>query len=306
MSLSTIGFLQPCRRARAGTTLRLALLAMLLTLPQLMHAHGDLDVQIDEVSAEIDARPTDAQLYLKRAELYRNVEHFLFASDDLEQAEKLDPALPLVHLARARNFLEWGKPTEGLPEVERYLEAKPEGQLATLAHEVRGHLLAAVNRPQEAADEFSLAISSAASPTPDLYMYRVAAYEAAGEQNLPSALASLEEGVARLGPIVSLMQPALELEIRLHRYDAALARIDRLSATLPRAEAWLARRGEVHLLAGDRDQARASFEQALERLAALSPRQRDTQATQQLEQQIRRELREISDPAVTASHSITR
>lgn len=282
----------------------LALLAMLLLIqPRQVRAHGDLDLQIDAVSAQIDQQPNVAHLLLKRAELYRNVEHFLFANDDLNQAADLDPSLAAVHLARARNYLEWKKPALGLPEAEAFLATGPERQQRVLAQEVRGQLLIQLGRPLEAADAFSDAIELSTPPSPDLYMFRVAAYKAAGDAYLPAAITSLDEGIARLGPAISLIEPALELEIRLQRYDAALDRIHRIVTTFPRTEAWLARRGDVLKLAGRNEQARAAYEQALEKIATLPERHRTTQATANLAQRIHSRLQEISAPATAAANS---
>ena len=98
------------------------------------------------------------------------------------------------------------------------------------------------------------------------------------------------------------LQPALELEIRLKRFDAALERIERIRAALPRAETWLARRGEVLVLAGRREEARESFVEALAKIAALTERQRSTQAVRQLEKGILERLNELNSPSFIASH----
>ena len=127
-------------------------------------------------------------------------------------------------------------------------------------------------------------------------------FRSAGEAHLPQAILSLDEGIGRLGPVISLMQPALELEIRLKRFDAALERIERIRAALPRAETWLARRGEVLVLAGRREEARESFVEALAKIAALTERQRSTQAVRQLEKGILERLNELNSPSFIASH----
>ncbi len=278
--------------------------ALQFVQPLPLLAHGDLGGQIDEVTAEIAARPSDAQLFLKRGELHRNVELFLFAGDDFAQAEKLDPSLTLVHLARARNYLEWRKPALGLSSLDRYLASNPAGQLAALAHEVRGKLLVALERPLEAASEFTLAIDFSTAPSPDVFLYRVAAYESAGNEYFDIAIQSLDTGIARLGPIVSLIQPALDLELRLQRYDAALARVDQLAAAAARPESWLARRGEILLQSGRTSEAHEAFQLALEKIASLSARHRNTAATQQIERQVRSRLQQLAEAKHTARNSL--
>jgi predicted negative regulator of RcsB-dependent stress response len=67
--------------------------------------------------------------------------------------------------------------------------------------------------------------------------------------------------MARLGPIVSLQLPAVDLEAALGHTDRALERLD---ALLARTEnpAWVARRGDVLLRAGRSLEARHEYARA--------------------------------------------
>ncbi|MSO19093.1 MAG: hypothetical protein EXQ56_01295 [Acidobacteria bacterium] len=267
-----------------------------------LFAHGDPGGQIEAVTAELAAHPGNAQLHLKRGELHRNAEFFLFANDDFDRVEKIDPSITLVHLARARNYLGWRKPAPGLESIERYLVTEPPDALAAEAHEVHGKLLAALHRSLEAAAAFTLAIERSSSPSPDLFMERFGAYQSAGSAHLDAALRSLDQGIARLGPIVSLMQPALEMELLLHRFDAALARVNQIAATMPRPETWVARRGEILMQAGRATEAQAAFQQSLVKIELLPARHRATPATQQLEKEVRSKLNALEESTIAASN----
>ena len=112
----------------------------------------------------------------------------------------------------------------------------------------------------------------------------------AGEKHFRSALHSIDEGVQQLGPVVTLELFAIELEIKLQRYDAALARLEKVAAQSARKEKWLLRRGEILQLAGRRDEARRAFAQALQEIDSLSASRRYTNTMIDLEKRLRGEL----------------
>jgi len=100
------------------------------------------------------------------------------------------------------------------------------------------------------------------------------------------ALRGLNDGIAKLGPIVSLQLPAIELELALGRHEAALARVDAVGAGAPRQEVWLARRGEILEQASRATDARRAYRAALLALEAARP----TRATRELESRIQAAL----------------
>jgi DNA-binding SARP family transcriptional activator len=80
---------------------------------------------------------------------------------------------------------------------------------------------------------------------------------------------------------------AIELELKLERVDAAIARLDFLVAQTNRRESLLVQLGEILELAGRTDAARAAYEQAASAISALPPRHRTTRATVELEAHLR-------------------
>lgn len=103
-------------------------------------------------------------------------------------------------------------------------------------------------------------------------------------------LAGLDDGLRRLGNLVTLQDAAIALEIALGRIDAALARVDRMLADLPRKESWLARRGEILAASGRDDDARQAFTDALMTLERLPAPLRETAAMRDLQARLRSKL----------------
>jgi tetratricopeptide (TPR) repeat protein len=250
-------------------------------------AHGDLHEQIENVTARIKADPGNAELYFRRAELYRQHEEWPAAAADYDHAEKLAPRSDGVHLGRAKLLQAMARYDAALAELDRFLADWPDNVdgLVTRArvHEQLGqHLLAS--------EDFAQAIRQADNPEPEFYLERAKALAAANPGHSESAVACLDEGIARLGPLPTLGLAATELEVEQGRFDDALSRLERLSAGEQRQEAWLERRGDILVMAGRREQARQAYSAAQLAIASLPPKLQNTGAMQQLRERLAQKL----------------
>ena len=124
----------------------------------------------------------------------------------------------------------------------------------------RGRACLALGRIDRAARDFGRAIAGMPQPRPEHVIARRDALLALGR--LSDAVAALDEGMARLGPIPSLELPAVELDLDLGRYDRALRRLDTLLAQRTNP-VWVARRGDVLVQAGRPTEARREYLRAL-------------------------------------------
>ncbi len=248
---------------------------------------NDLQEEILEVTREINQAPRNPELYIKRAELQRAGCQWDAAYVDIGRAEALTNQWPMLDLARARVFLDaqWFESAE--MAADRFLARVPKHvEALTLRARVRVKL----RKFLAAAADYSRAIDNSSAPAPQLYLERAQALVAAGGDHLAAAVQGLDQGIRRLGPILTLQSAAIELELKQHRVEAALARIDRVLAQVPRKEAWLLRRGEILQQAGQNAEAADSFRAALKALDTLPPGRRAVPATQELEQRIRAAL----------------
>jgi tetratricopeptide (TPR) repeat protein len=247
--------------------------------------HEGAHAQIAAVTREIAARPDDGRLYLRRAELQRQHGAFEAALDDVGRAEVRDAELGELELVRGRALAELGQRGEAERAFDRLLARSPDHAAGLRA---RGALLEARGALAAAERDLERAIAAVERPRPEDYLARARVARARGEAS--RALAGLDEGLARLGPVVTLELLAIELELELGRHDAALARIARIERQTPRKETWLARRGDVLERAGRRDEARRAWRSALEAIARLPQKQRRTRAVVELEAALRERL----------------
>lgn len=250
-------------------------------------AHGDMHLQIVEVTKQIEQAPKQAELYLRRGELYRAHRDWDSAQADYDRAQALDPRVAGLDFARGSLFLEANWLQSARVALDRFLAQSTNHVEALVA---RARTLVKLDQPAAAARDYGQALAFSNEPRPDLYIERAQALSAGDSPALAEALRGLEEGIRKLGPLITLQLLAMDLEVKLKRVDSALARLDQVMAQTPRKEAWLARRGEILQEAGRAEEAKTTFTAALKAIAALPPARRHVPAMEDLEKRLRSAL----------------
>jgi predicted Zn-dependent protease len=263
------------------------LAALLAAMPLSILAHGDLHIQIQEVTRQIEKEPRNPDLYLKRGELHRAHQEWDAAQADYDHAFALNPKLTVVNLARGRMFLEANWPISAKVALDRFLAVYTNHVEGLVA---RARTLVKLDQRLAAARDYTAAINHSAEPRPELYLERAQALTSEGGGHLDEALQGLDEGIKKLGPLVTLQLYAIDVEIKQKRFDGALSRLDRIAAQSPRKETWLARRGEILQQAGRKEEAREAFQAALAAMDKLPPARRNVPAMAELEKRLQQAL----------------
>jgi predicted Zn-dependent protease len=237
-------------------------LALTLCAPTAVWAHGDLHEQIAAASRAIATRPPDAALYLVRGELYRAHHDTAPALADYATALRIDPALDAAHLARGRLLLEAHRAAEALPDLDRFLAGRPDHADGLV---VRARARATVGDAAQAREDYDRALGLAANP--DWFIERARLVRSS--IGAAAAIEGLDEGVARLGPILTLTLEAIDYELSRGHHDAALARLDRLIAASGAHPQWTLQRGDILIAAGRVGDARSAVSTALAEIEAL-------------------------------------
>jgi predicted Zn-dependent protease len=262
--------------------------AICLTLvSSVVRAHEGLHEQIVATTGKIKRDPKNATLYLQRGELFRLHRDWTRAAADFDRVALLRPGLAIVDLARGKMFLESRRPQQAKFVLDRFLRQQPDHLEGLIT---RARVLARMGLRVQAARDFTKALALMTTPEPELYLER-ARVLAEDRHRIKEALQGLDEGINRLGPLVTLQLSAIDLELRRNNYDAALTRLDLISGQSERQEMWLVRRGEILESAGRNEEARAAFRAALVAIESLPAVRRQNRTVTALELRARSALK---------------
>jgi tetratricopeptide (TPR) repeat protein len=201
-------------------------LALCLAIAPAVLAHGPVEDRVRELSRDIARDPSNIDLILKRAGLYEDLGLYAEALADFERVVRLEPSRHVALLGRAVVLLDVNQPAQALEAIDEFLAREPDQ--ATEAWRVRAHCLMRLQRVDDAIDSIDRAIAMADPPVPDDYLSRARWIASLGESHLDDAVAGLDEGLARLGPSVSLQLAAIEIEQQRGGHDAVRLRTDEM------------------------------------------------------------------------------
>jgi tetratricopeptide (TPR) repeat protein len=248
-------------------TLRLLVgVCALLLAPSFAFAHAGVEVLDDSTRAEVAKHPESGDAHMARARVLQMKGEWDGALEELETAAARGADPDVVGEQRALVYLDAKFPRMAKVELDRVLARRPDAYGLLFP---RGEAWRAIGDAEAAARDFGVAIAKGPRPTPEQVIARRDALLSIGKKD--EAIRALDEGMARVGRVVQLVLPAIDLEVELGRYDAALARIDALSKTANPNPIWVARRGEILDKAGRREEARVEYERALGLIAQRSP-----------------------------------
>lgn len=268
----------------------LLLFASVTAVAPIASAHGATHEQIAALTIKINLDPRNADLYVRRGELYSDHGNWKSALDDFQRAGQLDSNLTLVDLARGRTLYHAGQFEPAKSALDQFLAKEP---IHPQARILRARTLSQLGQWDASVEDYSQAIEYLAqlgAPNPDYYLERAYASAARGPAYVPDALRGLDDGIATLGTLATLQLYAIELELSRGRTDDALVRLESLASSSNRRESLLARLGEILELAGRRNAARTAYEQAIAAINLLTPRHRATRGIVELEAQVRTAL----------------
>lgn len=240
--------------------------------------HGD-DAQLIEALTVALTRAPDPDLYIRRGELLRHHQEWTKAEADFVAAARLAPELTTLDYFRARNWLEAAEPQRAQSLIERYVAASPEEPEGWF---LRGDVHAALGEPGPGAAHYAEGLARARSPRPEHFLRRARFLASSSTFTAAEVIAALDEGIARLGPVISLVEYALELELERKNYPGALERVSAALLRAPRREAWLVRQGDILVLSGRTSEAARSYRAALAAISELPERYRTSPPMEKL------------------------
>ena len=266
-------------------------LALLLTA---CPPHEGKHEQIDAATVAIEKAPQDLGRRLARAEIYLLHAELDACAGDLEVARRLAPKEAMITWLSARLEYSRKRFTPALELVDSFLTGSLEVEQRHRALLLRAQCLTELAQTDLAIEAWSLLLKEDPNVQPGWYLKR-ATLLTTKPKGLELSIASLEQGLERLGPVVNLLLRAAELEEQLGRTDAAVARIEELAELSTRKETWLKKQGDILLRAERFDDAQARYAQALLAWQQLSEKRRQTTSMKKLLSEIQTGLAEVQN-----------
>jgi len=239
---------------------RWSLLVVSALVSTMLAGHPDLELQIEEVSQQISQTPADADLYLKRGDLYRRHREWERSRQDFEQARLLEPNQSVVDWYEGHLAVDEGQWAQGDRLLTRFL-ADHETQAS--AYHTRAWARWHLGQPEAAAQDYASAIAFSDRPAPTLYRSLVITQFASGGDLRAQAKETVDAGLQLFPGEASLL--GLRVDLALAEGDIQQAQ-DYLSTvspgilTLPQ---WTFRLAVLACLQGDKGSARELFTRLL-------------------------------------------
>jgi tetratricopeptide (TPR) repeat protein len=201
------------------------------------------------LTAEIAKAPSDPTLYVKRARIYVERGEHEAAIADLEQAAELPGGIgPAAHV-HVPLLLRLNRPGEARERAARARAATPDDPVLLL---LEAQALESLGRVREAVESYRGFMARQPSPQIEHYFELGRLLTSLGDgKSKRAAIDVYDRGLRALGPVVTLVFPAIELEIELRRWDQALARLASLAPQYAnRQDILLSRKAEILRKAG--------------------------------------------------------
>jgi predicted Zn-dependent protease len=256
------------------------LFALLFVTGQAL-AHGSLHDQIHDLTATMRREGHSAPLLVQRGRLHMEHGNNKSATRDFLAALKRNPGERTAHYYLAEQAFNQQRWPDARRHAERFLAMlKGEPGAIMRGQSLYGQILLAQGQYGAAATAFRSALDQAAEPLPEHYLHLADAQDKAGAT--AQALASLDEGMRKLGMLSVLQNKAIGLSIASQAWDDALQRLDAMIMQGQGLPELYLRKATVLRAAERQAAAQETVQAGLASIDQIPPARRETAAMQQL------------------------
>lgn len=269
--------------------MRTFFLIAVLALSAAALGHADIDERIAALDEQIAQRPATRKLHVKRGELHRLHRDWASALADYRRAHELTEGGDAtdIDFYTGRMWREAGKPERALFHLDVFIDKHPTHVDARIN---RSRVYAELDQPAAAVDDLHISIRQQQPPSPELYLERARLLIGKDMEQHEFALQGLDEGIARLGPIISLVQFAIDVQVDCGNYRDALLRIDSLPEMVRENPSWRGRKADILSAMGKDTEAHLEYQRAVAAIERLPPSRRSTKVMSELEQDLKNKL----------------
>lgn len=234
------------RSARIGLAYSgksLLLILALFVLSNTLCAHGDLHEKIQRLSAQIEADPTNTDLYLSRGQTYQQHEDYELAIDDYNKVLSIDDEISIAHLFISQVLFETQQAPAALEKINYYLQLHP-GNLAGL--QTRAKIHSELGHHQLAAEDHLSILTTTDNLRPELFVNAANSILAANPDGVEKALQIIDNGIAEMGFLITLYTKAIDIAENSGHITYALEKYDEVITQMPRKENWQYRKAQLY------------------------------------------------------------
>lgn len=246
-------------------------------------AHGSIHKKIAELSDQIKNEPHNAELYLKRGLLLHLHLEWKPAIADFRKAEKLDLNEPNLNLYYAQCWLTAGKSKKGLKAIEQFIEAQPQ---SIPGRQTRARLNIQLGKNALASQDLEWVVENTSNPLPSNYIEWAESVSGDQTNSCLEAANALDEGLKRLGFVITLAQKKLDLLTSCEQFEEALTAVDDIILQIEKNESWLVQKANLLIEVERFDEAESVLLNAQKKIDELPRHKKTTPHIKELELEI--------------------
>ena len=241
-------------------------------------AHGDLTKRINHKTSEIKLSPNNAELYFERGFLYQQHEEYDKATLDYIKAEKLGYINKLLDFRKAETYYKWDKFDLALKSS---LECLQKDKTDVKINKLHGQILFKLEQFEEAINYYTYFINTVQDSRPEDYIeFSEMTLKAYKDYN--KSIIILDNGIERLGDIVSLQLQKLEYFKISNQTEKVIEQYNHFILTNKRKEFWYFKKANYLFDNNQIVQSKIALQQAKASIAILKDKIKNTQAIKTL------------------------
>ncbi|MEZ4781449.1 MAG: hypothetical protein R2816_07790 [Flavobacteriaceae bacterium] len=247
-----------------------------------LNAHGDLTKRINIKTNEIKLNPNNPELYFDRGFLYQQHEEYDKATLDYKKAGELGFNDKLLDFRKAESYYKWGKHELALTASSAYLE---KDQNDVKINKLHAQILFELKHFDKSFDHYKFFINTVEDPRPEDYI-EFSLISIAKYNDYNKAIDILENGIQKLGNVISLQLEKLEYYKKSNQVEKAIEQYNQFILNNKRNEFWYYKKAHYLYENNQISQCKIALEQSKLSISMLKDKIKNTQAVKELTKNI--------------------
>ncbi len=262
-------------------------------------AHDEVHHAIHELDHQIEAQPHQLDLYFLRGQMHQKNNHFNAAFSDFQTcqllAKKQHKILPKPTLSLAKLCFQQELYYLALLFADKYIsQTSPSNH--TYAYITKARCYAQLNKEIKAKALWEKVLATTPTPKPEYYLTTASIILKANNKDATGAIQCLQNGIKKLGDIITLQTKIIEIAQQHQQYEVAITMLNYIIKNQKRQEKWLLQKANLLLAANQPQKAKQTYQQTLTAIQQLPKQHQVTPLVQQIKTQSQQALHHLKMP----------